>query len=217
MSLGHQLAAWDQLPGELSPQERVVLLALAEDCRSGRDTASPGHAVLTARTGLGRSQLSATIARLAARGLVVLAERARRGKNAVYRLLFAEAERPASRTQTGTTGTDHGSDSVRPAGTLPGSCSSPENNPSRKRSGGRFASKIRSKGKTDYSATPWRAPAVLPDNKIKPTPRPNRAELPAPPAWAMEAARVQLDTRFASPVAVAALARSIAAEAAGSQ
>lgn len=215
MSLGHQLAAWDLLPAELSPQERVVLLALAEDCRSGRDTASPGHAVLTARTGLGRSQLSATIARLAARGLVVLAERARRGRNAVYRLLFAEAERPDGRTQTDPNGTDHGSDSVRQIGTLPGSCSSPENNPSRKRSGGRFASKIRGKGgKTDYSAAPWRAPAVLPDNKIKPTPRPNRSELPAPPAWAMEAARVQLGTRVAAPVAVAALARSIAGAAA---
>ncbi|CAI7981146.1 conserved hypothetical protein [Frankia sp. Hr75.2] len=206
MSLGHQLAAWDLLPGELSPQERVTLVALAEDCRSGRDVASPGHKILTARTGLGRSQLSATIARLAARGLVALAERARRGRNAVYRLLFAEAERPDSRTQTDPNGTDHGSDSVRQIGTLPGSCSSPENNPSRKRSG-RIASKIRRR-------QPWQEPANLPDTPVRTFIPPRQGTGATAPDWAVDEARRQMAGKVCSPLMLAALARSIAGAAA---
>ncbi|EIV92950.1 hypothetical protein FraQA3DRAFT_2623 [Frankia sp. QA3] len=188
MSLGHQLAAWDLLPGELSPQERVVLLALAEDARSGRDTCSPGHRdtcspghkVLTARTGLGRSQLSATSARLVSRGLVVLAERARRGRNAVYRLLFAERERPANQTQNPPTGTDHDGQSVRTAGSLPGS-SSPRKNPvARTR---QAASKIR---RAEPTILP---PSNAPTNRLRPAPRPDLSALPDPPEWAVEAAR----------------------------
>ncbi len=199
MSLGHQLAAWDVLPGELSPQERVVLLALAEDARSGRDVCSPGHRVLSARTGLGRSQLSATIARLVSRGLVALAERARRGRNAVYRLLFGEKERPDSRTHSAPTGTDHGSESVRPAGSLPGS--SPRKNPvARAREA---ASKIRRTGPTTLP------PSNAPTNRLKPSPRPDLSVLPEPPAWAVEAAREQLG-RFAAHLAVLAVARTIA-------
>lgn len=212
MSFALQQAAWELLPGELSPQERVVLLALAEDCRTGRDIASPGHKVLSSRTGLARTQLSTTIARLVSRGLVTLSERARRGRNAVYRLLFSPVEVPAPRTQSvppsAPTGTDHEVDSVRDSGPLPGSSSSPRKNITARTRGA--ASKIR--GKVDYSATPWRAPAFLPDNKLTPTPRPDRTALPEPPAWALERAREQLDSRFASPVAVAALARTIAAD-----
>ncbi len=201
MSLGHQLAAWDVLSGELTPQERIVLLALAEDARSGRDVCSPGHQVLTARTGLRRSQLSATIARLVSRGLVALAERAHRGRNAVYRLLFAEKERPADRTQSAPTGTDHGSESVRPAGPLPGT-SSPRKN---------FLSRVRApKGSSPTSkAQPWREPSNAPTNRLKPSPRPDLTALPEPPAWAVEAAREQLG-RFAARFAVLAVARSLA-------
>ncbi len=199
MSLGHQLAAWDVLPGELTPQERVVLLALAEDCRSGRDACSPGHRVLTARTGLGRSQLSATIARLVSRGLVALAERARRGRTAVYRLLFGE-KGPDSRTHSAPTGTDHGSESVRPAGSLPGG-SSPRKNPvARAR---QAASKIRRAGPTTLP------PSNAPTNRLRPAPRPDLSALPEPPAWAVEAAREQLG-RFAARPAVLAVARSLA-------
>ncbi|EFC86455.1 hypothetical protein FrEUN1fDRAFT_0350 [Parafrankia sp. EUN1f] len=203
MSLGHQLAAWDIAPGDLSPQERVVLLALAEDCRSGRDVASPGHKILSDRTGLGRTQLSATIARLAARGLVALAERARRGRNAVYRLLFAE--RPANRDQSGSTGADHGSDSIRATGTLPGS-SSPRKNPvARARDA---ASKIRKNRQGPVVLPPSNAPT----NRLVPAPRPDRSALPTPPAWALAAASMELGGQaYASPSLVAALARQMAA------
>ncbi len=202
MSLGHQLTAWDLLPGELTPQERVVLLALAEDCRSGRDSCSPGHKVLTARTGLGRSQLSVTISRLVSRGLVALAERARRGRNAVYRLLFAEKERPDSRTQSVPTGTDHGSERVRPAGSLPGGSSPRKNILSRVCAPKRSSSTPKMQ--------PWQRPSTAPTNRLKPSPRPDLSALPPePPAWAVDAAREQLG-RFAVPSAVRAMARSIA-------
>lgn len=221
MSFALQQAAWNLLPGELSPQERVVLLALAEDCRTGRDVASPGHKLLTERTGLRRTQLSTTIARLVSRGLVLLAEKARRGKNAVYRLLFApvdnQAPVPGTRTQSSppdtTTGTDHEVESVRPAGMVPGTCSSPRKNITARaaRVVGNIA-KSKSAPKVDYSATPWRAPSNAPTNPLKPSPRPDLSSLPVPPEWAIEAARTQLG-RFAGRHAVLAVAREIAAEA----
>jgi len=205
MSLGHMLAAWDLLPGKLTPQERVVLVALAEDCRAGRDVASPGHDILSARSGLKRSQLSATLARLAAHGLIALAETARRGRRAVYRLLFAE--RPAGRTQTGPNGTDHDAGSVRESGPLPGTTPPRKNFPARARAAA--ASKIRK----NYGPQTLPA-AVLPDNKLTFGPRtPARAGLDTPPpAWAVQRATEQLG-RFARPGMVVAVARGIAATA----
>ncbi len=199
MGFNHTRAAWEAMPADLSASERLVLLALADDCRQGTDVCSPGHALLTERTGLRRTQLGTVIKRLISRGLVALHTAARRGRHARYRLMFAQV--PAERAPSDPMGTTGGANADRGTGTAPELASPRKNILSRVRAPKRSSSTPKRQ--------PWQEPSNAPTNRLRPAPRPDLSLLPDPPAWAVEAASGQLG-RFAVPSAVRALARSLA-------
>jgi hypothetical protein len=78
----------DHAPPELSPAERLVLIAIAEDARDGGSrTCSPGVDMLCRRTGLSEEGLRKVFQRLAKHGLEI---RVAIGKGKSGRLVFAK-------------------------------------------------------------------------------------------------------------------------------
>lgn len=78
----------DHAPPELSPAERLVLIAIAEDARDGGTrTCSPGVDMLCRRTGLSEEGLRKVFQRLAKHGMEI---RVALGKGKSGRLVFAK-------------------------------------------------------------------------------------------------------------------------------
>jgi hypothetical protein len=113
------IEVFDHAPAELTPTERLLLLALAESARDDTRTCWPSMKLLTRRTGLQDRSVRKAFTRLAERGYEVRMQAgtdkhgnptyAHTGRATVYRLPdFCRKAEPQGRLKGGTTGPPSG-------------------------------------------------------------------------------------------------------------